>query len=74
MHGGVVLSLERMNRILEIDEANLIAIVDYNKVQSAGPTREIQDLEPLAHHLGTDAIACGMRGKINSQELADFAR
>lgn len=26
---------------------NLIAIVDYNKVQSAGPTREIQDLEPL---------------------------
>src|SRR5260370_13275479 len=28
--------------------ANLVAIVDYNKVQSAGPTREIQDLEPLA--------------------------
>lgn len=27
---------------------NLVAIVDYNKVQSAGPTREIQDLEPLA--------------------------
>lgn len=27
--------------------ANLTAIVDYNKVQSAGPTREIQDLEPL---------------------------
>lgn len=26
---------------------NLIAIVDYNKIQSAGPTREIQDLEPL---------------------------
>lgn len=26
---------------------NLTAIVDYNKVQSAGPTREIQDLEPL---------------------------
>jgi len=28
--------------------ANLCAIVDYNKVQSAGPTAEIQDLEPLA--------------------------
>ena len=28
--------------------SNLTAIVDYNKSQSAGPTREIQDLEPLA--------------------------
>src|SRR5215475_7827421 len=27
--------------------SNLMAIVDYNKVQSAGPTREVQDLEPL---------------------------
>jgi transketolase len=27
--------------------ASLTAVVDYNKVQSAGPTREIQDLEPL---------------------------
>jgi transketolase len=27
---------------------NLIAMVDYNKIQSAGPTKEIQDLEPLA--------------------------
>lgn len=27
--------------------SNLTVIVDYNKVQSAGPTREIQDLEPL---------------------------
>jgi transketolase len=26
---------------------NLTAVIDYNKVQSAGPTREIQDLEPL---------------------------
>jgi transketolase len=25
----------------------LTALVDYNKIQSAGPTREIQDLEPL---------------------------
>src|ERR1700741_354455 len=27
--------------------SNLTAMVDYNKIQSAGPTREIQDLEPL---------------------------
>jgi glycolate oxidase len=27
-HGGVVLSFERMNRILEIDEANLVAVVE----------------------------------------------
>jgi transketolase len=27
--------------------SNLCAIIDYNKVQSAGPTAEIQDLEPL---------------------------
>jgi glycolate oxidase len=28
LHGGVVLSLERLNRILEIDEANLVAVVE----------------------------------------------
>lgn len=28
--------------------SNLCVLVDYNKIQSAGPTREIQDLEPLA--------------------------
>ena len=27
--------------------ANLTAIIDYNKIQSAGATREIQDMEPL---------------------------
>jgi transketolase len=27
--------------------SHLIAIVDYNKIQSAGPTKDIQDLEPL---------------------------
>jgi glycolate oxidase len=36
--GGVVLSLERMNRILEIDEANLLAIVEPNVV-----TGDLQD-------------------------------
>ena len=27
--------------------SNLVAIVDYNKIQSYGPTRDVQDLEPL---------------------------
>jgi glycolate oxidase len=31
-HGGVLLSLERLNRILEIDEANLLAVVEPNVV------------------------------------------
>jgi glycolate oxidase len=38
LHGGVLLSLERMNRILEIDEANLIAIVEPNVI-----TGDLQD-------------------------------
>jgi glycolate oxidase len=38
IHGGVVLSLERMNRILEIDESNLLAIVEPNVV-----TGDLQD-------------------------------
>jgi glycolate oxidase len=32
VRGGVVISLERMNRILEIDEANLVAVVEPNVV------------------------------------------
>jgi glycolate oxidase len=32
LHGGVVISLERMHRILEIDEANLLAVVEPNVV------------------------------------------
>ena len=32
LHGGVVLSLERLNRILEIDEENLLAIVEPNVI------------------------------------------
>ncbi len=32
LHGGVVISMERMNRILEIDEENLIAIVEPNVI------------------------------------------
>ena len=38
MRGGVVLSLERMNRILEIDEANLLAVVEPNVI-----TGDLQD-------------------------------
>ncbi|MEO6239670.1 MAG: FAD-linked oxidase C-terminal domain-containing protein [Vicinamibacterales bacterium] len=37
-HGGVVLSLERMNRILELDEENLVVVVEPNVV-----TGTIQD-------------------------------
>jgi len=36
--GGVVISLERMNRILEIDESNLVAVVEPNVV-----TGDLQD-------------------------------
>lgn len=38
VRGGVVISLERMNRILEIDEANLIAVVEPNVI-----TGDLQD-------------------------------
>ena len=31
-HGGVVISMERMNRIIEIDETNLLAVVEPNVV------------------------------------------
>jgi glycolate oxidase len=38
VRGGVVVSLERMNRILEIDEANLLAVVQPNVI-----TGDLQD-------------------------------
>jgi glycolate oxidase len=38
VHGGVVLSLERMNRILELDEENLVVVVEPNVI-----TGTIQD-------------------------------
>jgi glycolate oxidase len=31
-HGGIVVSMERLNRILEIDEANLLAVVEPNVI------------------------------------------
>ena len=36
--GGIVISLERLNRILEIDEANLLAVVEPNVI-----TGDLQD-------------------------------
>ncbi len=38
VHGGVVVSLERMNRILEIDEVNLLAVVEPHVI-----TGDLQD-------------------------------
>ncbi len=38
VHGGVVMSLERLNRILEIDEGNLLAVVEPNVI-----TGDLQD-------------------------------
>jgi glycolate oxidase len=38
VRGGVVVSLERMNRIIEIDEANLVAVVEPNVI-----TGDLQD-------------------------------
>ena len=38
VHGGVVLSLERLNRILEIDEGNLLAVVEPSVI-----TGDLQD-------------------------------
>jgi glycolate oxidase len=31
-HGGVVMSMERLNRIIEVDEANLLAVVEPNVI------------------------------------------
>jgi len=44
LRGGVVLSLERLNRILEIDEANLLAVVQPNVI-----TGELQE---AVEHVG----------------------
>ena len=41
--GGVVLSMERMNRILEIDETNLLAIVEPNVI-TADLQRAVEQL------------------------------
>jgi glycolate oxidase len=43
-HGGIVLSMARLNRILEIDEANLIAVVEPNVING--------DLQRAVEHVG----------------------
>jgi len=45
LQGGVVLSLERMNRILEIDEANLLAIVGANYVLQEGRVGNVRGFQ-----------------------------
>lgn len=50
---------------------NLIAIVDYNKIQSLGTVREIIDLEPL----GAKWEACGWAvSEIDGHDVAEIAR
>jgi len=44
IQGGVVVSLERMNRILEIDEVNLLAVVEPNVINA--------DLQRAVEHVG----------------------
>ena len=44
--GGVVLSLERMNRIVTIDEASLLAVVEPNVVTET-LQRAVERLEPV---------------------------
>src|SRR5687767_12990609 len=42
-HGGVVLSMERLNRILEIDESNLLAVVEPNVI-TGDLQREVENV------------------------------
>lgn len=54
---------------------NLVAIVDYNKIQSAGMTRDIQDLEPLADKWASFGFAVEEVDGHNVEALQDvFAR
>jgi glycolate oxidase len=48
LHGGVLLSMERLNRILEIDEENLLAVVQPNVI-----TGDLQD--------AVGAVGCSIR-------------
>jgi transketolase len=50
---------------------NLVAMVDYNKVQSAGPTKEIQDLEPLADKWRSFNFAVT---EVNGHDVGDLQR
>jgi|SRR5579862_5037696 len=50
---------------------NLVAMVDYNKIQSAGPTQEIQDLEPLADKWRSFNFAVT---EVNGHDVNDLSR
>lgn len=51
--------------------ANLVAIIDYNKIQSAGPTAAIQELEPLTDKweaFGFETV------EVNGHDLSELRR
>src|SRR5438094_890918 len=57
LHGGVVLSLERLNRILDIDERSLLAVVQPNVItgvlQAAVELIDAASLEAVRAYVGT---------------------
>ena len=53
---------------------NLIVMIDYNKVQSAGPTAEILDLEPLAEKWRSFGFAVAEVDGHNVEALRDALR
>jgi transketolase len=48
---------------------NLVALIDYNKIQSAGATKDIQDLEPLADKWRSFNFAVA---EVNGHDVADL--
>lgn len=67
IHGGIVLSMERMNRILEIDGDNFVAIVEpgvtlselHDRVEAEGLSYPVRLGEPAATVGGTVATNAG---------------
>ncbi len=51
--------------------SNLTAIVDYNKLQSYGPTAQVQDLEPLAEKWRSFGFAVR---EVDGHDMADLNR
>jgi transketolase len=51
--------------------SRLTAIIDYNKIQSAGPTREIQDLEPLTDKWRAFGFSVA---EVDGHDVADLRR
>ncbi len=70
VRGGVVLSLERMNRILEIDPIDLVAVVEPNVI-----TGDLQDaVEASACSIRPILPACGCRRSAAMSPSARVAR